>query len=68
MAKSFLLALDGSQEALFAADVAAALAKSKGARLTAQTVVDSQSVWEIVGRRLPCAASSCAECHAALEP
>ncbi len=53
MAKSFLLAFDGSQEALFAADLAAALAKSKGARLTAQTVVDSQSVWEIVGQDLP---------------
>lgn len=53
MAKSFLLALDGSQEALFAADVAAALAKSKGAKLTAQTVVDSQSLWEIVGQDLP---------------
>ncbi|MBP6743594.1 universal stress protein [bacterium] len=53
MAKSFLLALDGSQEALFAADVAAALTKSKGANLTAQTVVDSQSLWEIVGQDLP---------------
>jgi nucleotide-binding universal stress UspA family protein len=53
MAKSFLLALDGSQEALFAADVAAALAETKNAKLTAQTVVDSQSLWEIVGQDLP---------------
>jgi nucleotide-binding universal stress UspA family protein len=51
--KSFLLALDGSQEAMFAAEIAWRLAEAHSGKVLAQTVVDSQAVWQIVGKDLP---------------
>jgi nucleotide-binding universal stress UspA family protein len=53
MSQSILVALDGSQESLFAADIAASLAKRKQAGITGMTVVDTQALWEIAGQDLP---------------
>ncbi len=50
--ESYLVALDGSKDALKASEVAWKLAKAKGAKLTALTVVDTQSIWDILGRGL----------------
>lgn len=51
--KSYLLALDGSQESLFAAELAWQLASANQAKVLAQTVVDSQSLWQHVGKDSP---------------
>ncbi len=53
MQKAFLLAMDGSQEAMWAADLAALLASKTGSKLTVQTVVNSQAVWKLIGQELP---------------
>lgn len=51
--KSYLLALDGSQESMFAAELAWQLALANRAKVLAQTVVDSQSLWQHVGKDSP---------------
>lgn len=51
--KSYLLALDGSEESLFAAELAWQLAETNHAKVVAQTVVDSQSLWQLVGKERP---------------
>lgn len=51
--KSYLLALDGSQESLFAAEISWKLASTNQAKVLAQTVIDSQSLWQIVGKDSP---------------
>jgi nucleotide-binding universal stress UspA family protein len=51
--KSYLLALDGSRESLLAAELAWQLAESNKAKVVAQTVVDSQSLWVFIGKDLP---------------
>lgn len=51
--KSFLLALDGSQEAMYAAEIAWQLAELENGKVVAQTVVDSQAIWQYVGKDLP---------------
>lgn len=50
--ESYLVALDGSKDALNAAEVAWKLGKAKGAKLTALTVIDTQSIWDTFGRGL----------------
>lgn len=51
--KSYLLALDGSRESLLAAELAWKLAAANDAKVLAQTVIDSQSIWQFIGRDLP---------------
>ena len=46
--ESYLVALDGSREALKASEVAWRLAKAKAAKLTGLHVIDTQSVWEVL--------------------
>lgn len=53
MSQSILLALDGSQESLFATEIAALLAERKQADLTGLTVVDTRALWELAGQDLP---------------
>jgi len=51
--QSLLLAVDGSQESLFASDIASTLASTQEATLTVQTVVDTHAIWNLVGQDLP---------------
>jgi len=45
--------MDGSQEAMWAADLAALLARKTASDLTVQTVVDSAAMWKLIGQELP---------------
>lgn len=51
--KSYLIALDGSRESLLAAEIAWKLAEVNDAKVLAQTVVDTQSLWQVIGKDLP---------------
>src|ERR1700735_1344319 len=48
--ESYLVALDGSKDALNAGEVVWKLAKARGATLTALTVMDTQSIWDVLGQ------------------
>lgn len=48
--KTFLLCIDGSKQSLDAAEAAWSLAESIKARVVCQTVVDTQAIWNFVGR------------------
>lgn len=48
--KTILLALDGSSQSLYAAELAWRLAKLMRARLVVQTVVDSAALWQVMGQ------------------
>ncbi|HEY9788668.1 MAG TPA: universal stress protein [Candidatus Obscuribacterales bacterium] len=54
MAKySFLLALSGSEQSRYAAELAWKLAKELDARVTAQHVIDSRTTWELLRNDTP---------------
>jgi nucleotide-binding universal stress UspA family protein len=50
--KSILVALDGSKDALNASVVAWQLAKKVEARIAALSVIDTQSIWGLLGQKL----------------
>lgn len=51
--RSLLLALSGSQQSRFAAEVCWRLAERLGTRITSQHVVDSHSAWQFIGHEHP---------------
>jgi nucleotide-binding universal stress UspA family protein len=51
--KSILLAVNGSRESLFAAEAAWSMAQMLDAKVTAQTVIDIQALWQLIGPDLP---------------
>lgn len=51
--KSILLALSGSQQSRFAAEVCWRISKRLGTSITAQHVVDSHSAWKFLGHERP---------------
>ncbi len=51
--RSVLLALSGSQQSKFAAELCWSMANKLGAEVTAQHVIDSHSAWEFLGHEKP---------------